>query len=353
MEEENSNYKFTILGETGSGKTCYLLGMYYEMAMGVAGYNLVTKNPDDDKNLTLRYEILNDKKRGKSRFPDPSDVMQKYIFRLQYAYQTILSFEWIDYPGGWLDPKIKDTNTAQYQEVAKNISESSALFICIDGANLLGNNTNKKIRAVKTKCARNINSYLGEFEGRLPPIAMIVTKYDLCENDTNADEVKEILEESFESLFVRDNVFVSIIPVSLGATLQDDSYSGDLEPLNIHLPILMGMDFALVDKLHEGKEIIESQTSDIEQKKRWKEDEEDSFFLWRDDDYINRLENEIKELETFKENNLQLARYFKKSLNRVNRDLEEVEMIFRNGTWQDRRNIRLMWDNLHSIADWF
>ena len=36
MAEENSNDKFTILGETGSGKTCYLLGMYYEMTMGVA-----------------------------------------------------------------------------------------------------------------------------------------------------------------------------------------------------------------------------------------------------------------------------------------------------------------------------
>ena len=46
--------KFTILGETGSGKTCYLLGMYYEMSMSVAGYTVIATDPDADKNLTLR-----------------------------------------------------------------------------------------------------------------------------------------------------------------------------------------------------------------------------------------------------------------------------------------------------------
>ena len=182
---------------------------------------------------------------------------------------------------------------------------------------------------------------------------MIVTKYDLCENDTDASEVKEIIEESFEGLFARDDVFVSVIPVSLGKNIQDDNVQGDLEPMFIHLPILMGMDFALVDKLYEGKEIIESQTEDIQRKKHRKENEQDSFFLWRDDDLIDRLKVEIKELETFKEKNINLARYFKKSLNRINRDLEDVDMVFRNGTWQDRRNIRQMWDNLHSIADYF
>lgn len=48
-EDGMAGRKFTILGETGSGKTCYLLGMYYEMGMSVAGYTVVATNPDDDK----------------------------------------------------------------------------------------------------------------------------------------------------------------------------------------------------------------------------------------------------------------------------------------------------------------
>ena len=36
---------FTMLGMTGSGKTCFLTGMYYEMSSGIQGYTL---SSDDD-----------------------------------------------------------------------------------------------------------------------------------------------------------------------------------------------------------------------------------------------------------------------------------------------------------------
>lgn len=353
MAEENPTYKFTILGETGSGKTCYLLGMYFEMTMGVAGYTLLADNPDEDKDLSLRYEMLNDKERGQNRFPDPSDSMQKYNFSLQYAYEDILPFEWVDYPGGWLDPKIKDTNNAQYQEVAKNIKESSALFICIDGANLVGNNKRAKIQKVKTRCVRNIGPYLGGFNGNLPPIAMLITKYDMCESHTNPNEIREIIETAFEALFEREDAFISIIPVSLGATLEDDSYAGDLEPINIHLPILMGIDFALVEILNYIRKLTDQQNRDIANAKAARDKEADSFFLWRDDDYIKRANEYIDEENNYLKNNLRIAKYFKKSLNRVSRDLEDVNMIFFNGSWQDRRTIHKMWDDLHSVVEYF
>ena len=68
MAEENQGSRFTILGETDSGKTCYLLGMYYEMSMGEAGYTVVATNEEDDGKLAERYERLKDKSRGQSRF---------------------------------------------------------------------------------------------------------------------------------------------------------------------------------------------------------------------------------------------------------------------------------------------
>ena len=353
MAEENDYYKFTILGETGSGKTCYLLGMYFEMSMGVAGYTIITENADDDKNLATRYEMLNDKARGQSRFPYPSDNVQKYYFDLQYAYETILPFEWIDYPGGWLDPKSKNVNDERYQQVEKNIRESSMLFICIDGDNLRGSNINRKIRNVKMKCAKNIGPYLGSFNGNLPPIAMVVTKYDLCEADTSPAEVKEIIEEAFESLFQRDDVFVAIIPVSLGATLQDDNYSGELEPLNVHLPILMGINFALIKEMELGKKLIGDINGNISDAKRARDKEKDSFFLWRDDDFIRDMEKYIEKWQHHLEEIREIAKYFKKSADRINRDLEEIDLIFMNGSWQDRRTIRKMWEDLQSVTEYF
>ena len=355
--------KFTILGETGSGKTCYLLGMYYEMTMGLAGYTVVATNPDDDKNLTLRYEMLNDKSRGQNRFPAGTDDVQKINFNLQYAYETILPFEWVDYPGGFLDPTSRDISSEQYQEVEKSINESDILLICIDGENLVGKNTRNKIKKVKSKCAKNINPYLGNLKDKLkkdgkalPPIGMVVTKYDLCADYTDEDEVREIIEEAFSPLFVDDETFVAIIPVSLGETLQDDDFQGELEPMFIHLPILMGINFALINELHYTKYIIEQDTADRNEAARLKAQEEDRWAISRwlfggyDIDYLN---NSINEINANIEHNKKIAKYFKKSLYKINRELDDIDLIFANGSWQDKRNLHKMWNDLQSIVEYF
>ena len=354
--------KFTILGETGSGKTCYLLGMYYEMSMSVAGYTVVATDPDADKNLTLRYDMLKDKSRGRSRFPAGTEQAEKYNFNLQYNYETIHPFQWVDYPGGFLDSRTRDETSQQYQEVAKSIMESEMLFICIDGANLVGSSTQKKIRNVKTRCAKHINPYLTDLTNELkaknqglPPIGILVTKYDMCQDDTDADEVREIVEEAFDSLFNRNDTFVAIIPVSLGDTLEDDNYQGDLDPLNVHLPILMGINFALIDQLHYGKHLIEEQNKLVNNLREWKRYEDDRwaitrwFFGGRDPDDI---QYDINELEGTIKDNRQVAGFFKKSLKRMNRELAAIDMIYAKGAWQDKRGIQQMWSEIQSIADY-
>ena len=71
--------------------------------------------------------MLSDKSRGASRFPVGTDDVQKMDFKLQYAYETITSFEWVDYPGGFLDPTKRDVNSEQYKEVEKSINASDML----------------------------------------------------------------------------------------------------------------------------------------------------------------------------------------------------------------------------------
>lgn len=351
MAEEKIN-KFTILGETGSGKTCYLLGMYYEMTMGVAGYTLTTENRDEARNLKMRYKMLGDKKLGQNRFPEPTDTVQKYKFELQYALNSITDFEWIDYPGGFLDPMSTDVNSEQYKAVEKNIKESDILYICIDGANLTGNDTKKKIKKVRAKCVNNINPYLNSLEGNLPPIAMIITKYDLCATDTDEDEIKEVLTKSF-SLFERDDVFIAIIPVSIGENIEDDNYSGDLEPLNVQLPILLGVNFELIRILEVGRALIKEYQARIENAELMKKSEEMSFFLWRNNKVIDEMKSYIKDVKQDIADIREIAKYFKKSINRINDDLEEINMIFANGVWQDANSIQKMWDKLQSVANYF
>ena len=41
--------QITILGMSGSGKTCYLLGLYYRMGSGLKGYTITTDDDTDVK----------------------------------------------------------------------------------------------------------------------------------------------------------------------------------------------------------------------------------------------------------------------------------------------------------------
>lgn len=355
--------KFTILGETGSGKTCYLLGMYFEMSAGVAGYTIIAENEDDNRHLTQRYEMLNDKSRGASRFPAGTDDVQKMKFRLQYAYETIAPFEWVDYPGGFLDPTRRDVNSDQYKEVEKSINESDVLFICVDGENLVGSNIDAKTRKIRRKCGKNIGPYLGNLKDKLkktgrllPPIGMIVTKYDLCESDTNPDELRKIVEDVFAPLFADDDTFVAIIPVSLGETLHDDSYRGELEPLNIHLPILLGINFALIELLYYGKHLVEKDREYVEWARNKKHEEENRWAIsrWFFGGYDpDELKKDIHDAQKQIIHNREIAKYFKKSLMRVNRELDALDMIFAEGEWLTRRNKHKFWEDLQSIVEYF
>ncbi len=77
--------QFTMLGMSGSGKTCYLLGMYDEMLGGMKGFTLST---DDDTDVALRrrYAIIDDASRGQGRFPAGTDQIESYEFQLAHGF---------------------------------------------------------------------------------------------------------------------------------------------------------------------------------------------------------------------------------------------------------------------------
>ena len=52
--------KFTILGESLSGKTCYLLAMYSEMSQSINGYSIVAQDDRLDTELLESFEKLDD-----------------------------------------------------------------------------------------------------------------------------------------------------------------------------------------------------------------------------------------------------------------------------------------------------
>lgn len=231
--------KITVAGLTGCGKTCYLLGMYFRMSGGLKNFTLST-NEDDDLSLERQWEIMCDSGLGNDRFPLPSDKVSKYDFKLKYSFKEIMSFEWIDYPGGSLKSSSKENQmTAEFIE---NLKNSSCLILFIDG-DTFSNNTDDPAIELSLNGAVKYTKLINAFEDEnhfIPPVAIVITKYDLCSR--TKEEIKEYIKEGFPVLFTPNDYngyekLVSIIPVSLGKNIAENGYKGELSPFNIHLPI--------------------------------------------------------------------------------------------------------------------
>lgn len=326
--------QITILGMSGSGKTCYLLGLYYKMGAGLKGYTITT-NEDTDVQLRDRYARLCDVTLDmEKRFPAGTDNISKYEFDLQYGFNTVMSFDWIDYPGGLLSKK-NDGNFDEYEDVKKSINNSSSLFICVDGELLRGDDTDEKIENVRDKCSNVINTFFTEYfksKNELPPTAIIVTKYDTCKDDTNEEELCEIIEEAFSPFFVKNNnkKIVSIIPVSIGKNIMDNDGSGKLNPLNIHLPIFMGIWFALIKKIDILIKEQENNDSNIDFFKSQKKIEEDKWFF-KNKKEIEKLAKKVKESENYKNKQNYLLNTMLYNSDKLIEELKKIPYVYIEG----------------------
>lgn len=334
--------QITILGMSGAGKTCYLLGLYYKMGSGLRGYTITT-DEDTDVQLRDRYAKLCDASLEKQqRFPAGTDNISKYEFDLQYGYNTIMSFDWVDYPGGLLDRK-NSGSLEDYEDVKKAINNSSSLFICVDGSLLSGDDVDEKIDNVRDKCSNVINTFFTEYfksNNSLPPTAIIVTKYDICKDDTDEEELCEIIEEAFSPFFVKNNTekVVTIIPVSIGTNIMDDDYSGKMKPLNIHLPIFMGIWFALSKKIQDHVKEMQNQEkvndgkiSDLRDQKA----KEENKWFFKSQSEVQRLARKIQEAENESKKQTEKLNYMLNAMadnsDKLIKELEKIPYVFING----------------------
>lgn len=231
------NIDITMIGPSTSGKTCFLLGMYATMREGVRGFTFSSEDPDQDLDLSSRWENMVDEK-GEQRWPRPNDNnVFTYHFRFNYAFSKILGFSWIDYRGGALGDRATE---ADVQELKQHVRNSGCLLLCISGEHLASN----KVGRIKTdgQIAR-INQFLAELNdiAARPPVAIVVTKYDYCEH-LDEESLAHLMREVFSPLFAEDSGWlVSICPVSLGPSLAKDPDEGEIAPQNMHLPIVFAI----------------------------------------------------------------------------------------------------------------
>lgn len=142
----------------------------------------------------------------------------------------------------------------------------------------------------------------------------------------------EIIEEAFSPFFVKNEVekIVTIIPVSIGVNIMNEDGSGRMKPINIHLPIFMGIWFALSKKIQDSVENLRRRqriTNELSQQKKIEENK----LFFKNRKYIEKLTNELK-IEA--NNNTQISNLINAMNNnggKLIKELENIPNVYING----------------------
>lgn len=243
--------RITMLGTTGAGKTCFLVGMYADMSGGRRGFTFST-DPDDDLDLSDKWSQLIEA--GPDRWPPPTgDQPKSYTFGFNYGFRRIMEFNWIDYRGGALSDR---STEADVQELKRYLRQSSCVMLCVSGEHLQEPKNSAVVRT-RTGIGR-MNSFLTEFRNdlekqgkELPAVIIVITKFDYCYGRPR-EEIEEQIRELFNPLFSPGSGWlVSIGSVSLGTGLAADAEKGEIAPENIHLPLIFSIYRALSKRVDQ------------------------------------------------------------------------------------------------------
>ena len=278
--------RITMLGTTGAGKTCFLVGMYADMSGGRRGFTFST-NPDDDLDLSNKWSRMIEA--GRDRWPLGTTTQPKsYTFGFNYGFRRIMEFDWIDYRGGALSAS---STEADVQELKRYLKQSSCVMLCVSGEHLQVPKNAAVVRA-QTGIGR-MNSFLTDLreeierqKRELPAVIIVITKSDYCSQRSH-EEVEEQIRDLFNPLFSPDSGwFVSIGSVSLGAGLATDTEAGEIDPDNIHLPLIFSIYCALYKELEQQQDKLDENVEKLEEikeewgrfKKWWRSEEIEQIF---------------------------------------------------------------------------
>lgn len=241
----------TALGNKGSGKTTFLLGMYAHLSAGASGYFL-SADPDTDIRLADRWDkLLED---GELPPPNLADNIT-YEFRFLDGIKPLLAIDWLDYRGGALE---EETGSASGDVAGlhERLKKSDCVYLVLDGGYLVEPVSHATLRGIMRRAGLRRMTLLVQtaVEARTaakappPSLVVLVTKTDLIPPQRRNALEKDIRE--LLSLCFAEGFTTLICPVMLGRFgLNPDSRVDPrlIAPHNLHLPII----FALAEYMYQ------------------------------------------------------------------------------------------------------
>lgn len=322
--------KYTMIGFSSAGKTCYITAMYMKMAAGFDGFTLVT---DDETRTKLERDILILREpKGLERFPLATieATTRSYEFRLSYETKKIITFEMLDYAGGLLR-----TRENTYTQVKESLAESTALYIFIDGKSFCTDDREERKENVYYDCAMTVTPIIQDFadthDGYLPPIVFVVTKADLCKQYVSSEEIAAVIKELFSPAF-SDGTYTYICAVSLGDTISDDDYKGRFKPVNIHIPFFIGSYHEYFNRCVILKSDIETGNANLTDEKlsyESKANKEAIKWFFKDKGFIESCRQRAKDAEKALQSNQDLLNSTKNLLYKFGAKLEAESPNFK------------------------
>ena len=270
--------KITIIGTQGAGKICYLLAMYGLMQMGFRGFSLQAKNFDMHIEMNEKWHSLLDLK----GWPSPTTETIQYSFDFCYGLKPILEIIFFDYRGCVLRDSLTENDS---QKLLQYYKESDCLFLCVSGEYLkqaIVETDGKPDFRVRQKVATRLNltimnNLITELQQKLKPtsnnpfpVAIVITKYDLC-MERGKEAIVQDIKQLFEPLFYWNSDFLTLIcPVSLGKELADNLNIGGIDPINLDKPLLFAAYSLFCERFLSGqKENDKKWMNLLAQELRW------------------------------------------------------------------------------------
>lgn len=235
----------TALGNKGSGKTTFLIGMYAHLSAGQNGYFL-SADPDTDLNLADKWDRLLDD--GVLPPPNEADNIS-YKFRFLDGLKPLLGVDWLDYRGGALE---EETGSASGDVVGlqDRLKKSDCVYLVLDGGYLVDPVSNAtRLGIMRRASLRRMTSLLqtavdARTEAKAFPasIVVLITKTDLIppvRREMLVPDIMKLLPICFS-----EGLTSLICPVMLGdfgINPEARVNPRDIAPHNLHLPIIFGL----------------------------------------------------------------------------------------------------------------
>ena len=235
--------KLTMIGPSGTGKSCSLYATYFRMLEGVAGFNFNCKDYNQARELEEAWNAILDD----GVWPAGNAEGEEYRFACKHNGKPIGEFTWLDYRGGILNET--ESEGSDLSRFLNRAVDSDAILVCLPTDVLLTAQAND-LRAQRrwSRMKNEILRILGAVYQRNDAASLVfmITKSDLCKSQEEGRRCVETIRTAFQQYFIGTPEYAMIAATRLGRFegesddfQQGAEIKGVLDPHNVHLPILL------------------------------------------------------------------------------------------------------------------